>query len=297
MKKTLWEVNENLATLKTADEVLSATGLDFEVKKRKALMQTPKGFKVIPNTFVTCIEDELNTTFGIVSDRYKIVQNNEAFDFVTNLIEDNNFTVETGEMINNTVLIGGSIGQRYIEYKDMVIECKIAITNRHDGKGGIKVNILPIFNGKVLNIPIKKSKREFAVKHTTNVDSRMNNAKNTLDFSRSYFEMVINESNRLSVKEFTSDNKRQFVEVLFPMDEKLSKIKERNTITKREVMLSYLASAKNAWQVLMGVADYIATADPIRNAPTFEDSRRENIMNGDKLLDNAYEVLVKNLAK
>jgi hypothetical protein len=68
----------------SSDEALTISGLDWLVKQQP--IYTAQGH-LIPN-YKANVRDKDSSILGVVSDRYTIVQNFEAFEFTDNLLGD-----------------------------------------------------------------------------------------------------------------------------------------------------------------------------------------------------------------
>ena len=216
--KKLYEVNEELKG-RTIEEVLEICKLNWTVKQENLYLENGKK---IPNVKMNIREDN-EICLGIVSDRYKPVNNEEAFNFVDNLIKDHEIEVENAGCFNNgeNVYIIADIGSRYIDVIDKTVNCKLVFCNAHNGKGSIKVNVLPLIDNYPINIKAH-SKRSWNAMHTKSVSKKMDLANKTLDFSKNYFEALISDTNRYASIKVSDINKLAFIEAMFPMPSDVS---------------------------------------------------------------------------
>lgn len=124
-----------------------------------------------------------NSILGIVSDRYKVVQNEEAFQFTDDLLGEG-VTYETAGSLQNgkKVWMLAKMPHRYIISGDEITPY-LVVMNSHDGSSGIKVAMTPIrvVCQNTLNLALDNAKRIWTTKHTENVMSRVHEARETLD--------------------------------------------------------------------------------------------------------------------
>ena len=130
------EVKEALIS---ADALVYA-GLDWEVVQKNVYADdgTPiSGYKV--NTRSTD-----NAALGIVSDRYRVVQNSDAFQFTDDLLGAG-VTYETAGALQGgrKAWMLARIPQRYIISGDEIVPYMV-VMNSHDGSSGIKIAMTPI---------------------------------------------------------------------------------------------------------------------------------------------------------
>ena len=81
----------------TSADALHLAGLDWEVVQNPVF--TGDGFE-IPN-YKANVRNSDNSVLGIVTDRYKIVQNSEAFAFTDSIIDSGEVLYETAGSLRN----------------------------------------------------------------------------------------------------------------------------------------------------------------------------------------------------
>ena len=95
------KVGKSVEECKDVEQVLKASGLDYTVNMEQVYSFHNGGFyKPIPNRFVTTRED--GHTYDVVSDKFEIIQNKDAFDFV-NFIGDELTFEKAGETASGLV--------------------------------------------------------------------------------------------------------------------------------------------------------------------------------------------------
>lgn len=290
--KKLYEVNEELKG-RTIEEVLEICKLNWTVRQENLYLENGKK---IPNVKMNIREDN-EICLGIVSDRYKPVNNEEAFNFVDNLIKDHEIEVENAGCFNNgeNVYIIADIGSRYIDVIDKTVNCKLVFCNAHNGKGSIKVNVLPLIDNYPINIKTH-SKRSWNAMHTKSVSKKIDLANKTLDFSKSYFESLINDTNRYASIKVSNINKLAFIEAMFPMPSDVSERKYDNVSECKESLKGYI-NGDTAFDLIMAVSQYITNLSPKRRTKNFESNKFFSIINGYYLLDRAYDIINRTFMK
>ena len=129
-----------VGTAPTSIDALVLAGLDWEVIQKDVYTENGSliaGYKI--NTRSTD-----NAALGIVSDRYKVVQNEEAFQFTDDLL-GKGVTYETAGALQGgkKVWMLARIPHRYIIAGDEIAPY-LVVMNSHDGSSGIKVAMTPI---------------------------------------------------------------------------------------------------------------------------------------------------------
>jgi len=124
----------------SSEEALEKSGLDWKVIQRPIMTSTYdhiKGYKAN-------IRESDNRVLGVVTDRYKVVQNREAFAFTDALLGEG-VTYETAGSINEgrKVWLLAKLPDNYTMEGEQ-IEPYLVFSNTHDGSGAIKVAMTPI---------------------------------------------------------------------------------------------------------------------------------------------------------
>lgn len=284
MKNIFFNVNEDLKGLK-ATEVVSKMGLDYDIQQMPVYCNN----KRIPNTLAN-IRMDTEEVLGIVTERYTPINNMDSFEWVNELVGDINI-INAGELKGGkqTYLLA-DLQERYISSLDAEIECKLAFITNHDGMGAIKVNILPMVDGKILTLPIKYTRRSFKAVHQKSIRDKMANAQNTLDTAKSYMEAILKETVRLSSITFSDLQKDIFVGQVFPMDAGLSEAGYKHCEERREELLKYI-NGNTAFDFIMGVSTFINESTPQRKTKTGEVNRFAETIQNHPLIDRAYKII------
>ena len=123
----------------TSAEALRMAGLDWNVVQRN--IQVCGGAKI--QNYKANIRDSDGTVLGVVTDRYKIVQNAEAFEFTDSLI-GGEVRYETAGSLNGGRKIWLLAKLPETEIVGDKTEPYLCFTNTHDGSGAIRVCMTPI---------------------------------------------------------------------------------------------------------------------------------------------------------
>lgn len=161
----------------TSADALRLAGLDWKIESRDVL--TAEGL-VIPG-YKANTRDKDGAVMGIVSNRYSIVQNEEAFAFTDALVGEG-ITYETAGSLRGgkQIWLLGKMPDRKILGEDF--EPYICFTNTHDGSGAVRACMTPIrvVCNNTLNAALKQASRSWSTPHKGNVAARLEEARQTL---------------------------------------------------------------------------------------------------------------------
>lgn len=167
-----------------SEEALRLAGLDWKVEQKEVFTSdgTP-----IPG-YKANVRDCDQSILGVVSDRYQVVQNEEAFAFTDELL-DGGVRYETAGALQGgrrTFLLA-RLPQRFIIAGDE-ISPYFVIMNSHDASSSIKAAMTPIrvVCQNTLNLAFRTAKRTWMTKHTSNIMECIEDARITLQFAERY---------------------------------------------------------------------------------------------------------------
>lgn len=276
----------------TSADAIVAAGLNWTVKPLP--IYNSDGV-VIPG-FKANTRDSDNTVLGIVSNKYQIIQNNEAFDFTDSLIDDG-MTYETAGSLSNgkRVWLLGKMPKTDILNES--VEPYICFMNTHDGTGAIKVCMTPVrvVCNNTLNLALNSASRMWSTKHIGNINAKLVEARNTLGLVNTYMTELTKECESLATKNFDKDDLLKAFDTVFPINYATASPKKiRNTKDIRDSLVSCLNAPdvipfKNtAYGAMMAVTDYANHAIPFRDTTTYTENRWNKIITGHPFVDKMY---------
>lgn len=287
----------NVGHAHSAVEVLQEAGMDWDVVQKD--IHTEDG-DLIPG-YKANIRDSDNKTLGIVTDKYQIVQNKDAFAFTDALLGEG-VTYETAGVAQDgkKVWILAKMPEKYIIAGDEVSPYFI-IMNSHDGSCSIKAAMTPIRVAcqNALNLALRRAKRTWMTKHTANIHTRMEDARNTLFMANQYMTELgrgIDEIARIRL----SDRKvGEYMDQLFPVTEDMSHAQKKNSRRQLEDMRQRYFEApdlqgvgRNGYRFINAVSDFALHAEPIRRSKNYDENLLLKTVEGNPMVDRAYQMVL-----
>jgi len=270
-----------------SEEALKIAGLDWEVISEEVSTK----FGVIPNTFAN-IRTSDNSCLGVVSGKYQILQNKEAFDFTDNLIGGDVKYETAGSLFNGRrVWLLSKLPSTTIAGDK--VDNYVCFTNSHDGKGSVKVCITPIrvVCNNTLNLALNNAERSFSIKHFSDVKNKIQQARDVLQLTDVYFDNLAKVAEDYCNVSVNQDFINKLLEKVYPINDDMSNLSKSRILATRDGFIqAYLSPdiAKfkdTAWGVINAASDVAGHSVPIRNTKTFEENRWNKIMDGHPLLD------------
>lgn len=278
----------------SADALICA-GLDWRVEQKD--VYTGDG-SLIPGYKVNLRSSD-NAALGIVSDRYKVVQNEDAFQFTDDLLGEG-VTYETAGALQGgkKVWILAKMPQRYFIAGDEITPY-LVVMNAHDGSSGIKVAMTPIrvVCQNTLNLALSRAKRIWTTKHTENVLSRVHEARETLQLAEAYMGELGRGIDALSQIRLTDKKVMEFMQEFFPVTEDMPEIQRKNNLRLLDDMKRRYFDApdlfhvgRNGYRFVNAVSDFATHADPIRKTKNYSENLFLRTVEGNPMIDKAYKM-------
>ena len=272
----------------TSSEALRMAGLDWNVVQRN--IQVCGGAKI--HHYKANIRDLDGSVLGVVTDRYKIVQNAEAFEFTDSLI-GGEVRYETAGSLNGGRKIWLLAKLPETEIVGDKTEPYLCFTNTHDGSGAIRVCMTPIrvVCNNTLNLALGSARRAWSVRHTGDMTSKMHEARAGLEMANAYMDELSQTADRLANTAVTRDSLQEILDEMFPINED-STDRERQNIQKlkNEYMVCYFAPdilkfRGTAWGAVNAMSDMISHNTPRRKTANYRENNWGRIMDGHAMLD------------
>lgn len=277
-------------------DALELAGLDWRVVQRELV--TEDGIQVAG--FKANVRDQDNRVLGVVTDRYKVVQNDEAFAFTDELLGEG-ITYETAGSLQEgrRTWILAKLPQRYIISGDEITPY-LVFMNSHDGTGAIKAAMTPIrvVCQNTLNLALATAKRTWSTNHVGDIRGKLEDAKYTLLYADKYMAELGKSIDKLSRQKLTDKQVYEYIDELFPLVDNATEQQIKNLHKmKEEVRERYFLApdlqhvGKNAYRFVNAVSDFATHSKPLRERANYRESLFARTIDGNAMIDKAYSLV------
>lgn len=277
-------------------EALELAGLNWRVIQ-KALL-TADGH-LVPG-FKANLRDSDNQVLGVVTDRYRVVQNEDAFAFTDALLGEG-VTYETAGSLQNgrRTWILAKLPQNYIISGDEITPY-LVFMNSHDGTGAIKAAMTPIrvVCQNTLNLALKTAKRTWSADHVGDIQGKMEDARYTLLYADQYMKELGKAIDALRRIKLSDRQVQEYIDALFPLPENATEAQTKNTLRLKEDMKARYHEApdlkdvgKNGYRFINAVSDFATHSEPLRKRANYKESLFARTVEGNVMIDKAYELV------
>lgn len=285
----------------TAREAIVEAGLDYEVAsvpmfadlervqpeslrlalKTAAVQRDPipddDRYRIaVPTQYLNVRTDNLEP-LGVVSDRYRVVQNDAAFDFLDSLVAAGELRYEIagalgkGERVwmlarmpGDLLLPGDDRTSRYL-----------LLSNSHDGGTALRVHFTPVrvVCANTLCAALGRAGASgFTFRHVGNIEDKLNEARKVLGLAARYFDDFHAQAQNLAAAVLSDAQREAYFLALYPDPEKGDPAKQRQVRMTLWGLLDRgkgadLESARGtAWGLYNATAEYVDHHVPSRDS-------------------------------
>lgn len=270
---TFANIGTDVSELKTSDAVLTKAGLNYNVVKKDMYLQDVSGnWLNYPDKKFTVI-DGTDQVLGVVSSKYEVCQNRDAFSFIDYIGGDEvGFEyVKAGQTNGGLVYIIAKLPN--VTLLGDAITPYIIFQNSHDGLNSVKATISPlrIVCQNQFNVSFKESSNTVRIIHSSKMDQRMLAAREMMRDVASYMETFEETAENLVSKKISYDQVIKLFNDVFKYDP--VKMSPRQISNFEDARSEFLACYNNddnqnfkgtAWGVMNGAADYLTHHKSVR---------------------------------
>lgn len=297
-RRPVWSgLGTDISRCSNISEALFVSGLDFTVRQEN--IQTSEACPIPLDGFQANIKDD-GTPLGIVSTKYKVVQNADAFAFLDSLVKEGMKFERAGGLQNGRkVFVLARMPDKYIISGEH-ISPYIVFINSLDGTGSIKILMTPVrmICLNMLNLALRSAVRSWSAVHSGNVSYKLEDAKNTLLYADRYMQELGVTIEELKQQPVSDAKVLELVDVLLPTNDSMSDTQRKNVGLQREDLLERYFHApdlamlnRTAYRFINAVSDHASHADPIRRRENYNEALFNRSVEGNALVDRAYHLL------
>ena len=178
--------------------------------------------------------------------------------------------------------------------------CSILFSNTHDGSGAIKIAMTPIrvVCNNTLNLAMSSAKRSWATKHMGDMQSKLDEARETLGFANKYMIALNEEAERLAQIKISDAELEAIFDAMFPIDTENDSNRKIENIKalKANLFTCYgmpdISQYRNTvWGVINAATDLAAHVAPARMTSNYQENNWAKIMTGHPFVDALYNKL------
>ena len=268
--------------------VLRDAGLDYKVIKKPAKVRIGGRDRRVPGDYYTMRKDE-SKLYGKVTDKYNIVQNVDAFNFVSYMGDDLIFE-RAGETAGGMVFIIGKLpdvdilGDRFTPH--------VIFSNDFKTERSIRAAICPlrIICQNQFSFAFKDANNTVSVRHTRNANERLKEAKIVLKANADYMKQLTTMAEGYARMQVSPRQIDMVLDAMFPVRADDASDKVRKLIREKERFAERFREAYNApdnyyfrgtaWGLINAYADCMTHDTPQKKRENWEENQFSKVSFG-----------------
>ena len=297
VRETPWHgLGTKVLEAPASKDALQLAGLNWRVLQEPIYTATEE----LIDGYKANVRDSDRKVLGVVTDRYRVIQNDEAFAFTDGLLGEGVKYETAGSLQGGRkVWLLAHMPHEYIISGER-ISPYLLFSNTHDGSGAIKVALTPIrvVCQNTLNLALAGAKRSWSMIHTGDIKEKMQEAKDTLFLAEKYMDELGKEFEALRMKKLTDKQVMEYIEILLPIEDGSTPQQEKNMKRLREDMkIRYFDApdlqevGKNAYRFVNAVSDFATHAEPLRRTANYKENLFSRTVDGNPMIDKAYQMV------
>lgn len=210
----------------TVAEAIERSGLGWQVKREPIAVDRGDAAasdwsvprcEAIPGYYAT-VRQDTREVLGIVGERYRIVQNQEAFQFVDQLLGSAMHFETAGSLNGGRRIWVLARLPEHIEIGGDPVRPYVLLMNSHDGSTAVIAATTPVrvVCQNTLNWGLARAKQRFSIRHTEQISRRVHEARRVLELSINYYEQFKLDGDYLASQQFTDRQLRRVLDTLYP---------------------------------------------------------------------------------
>ena len=278
-------------------EALRIAGLNWKVLQEPVYTENDE----LIQGYKANVRDSDRKILGVVTDRYKVIQNEEAFAFTDALLGEGVRYETAGSLQEGRrVWLLARLPREYIIAGERISPYMV-FSNTHDGSGAVKTALTPIrvVCNNTLNLALRTAKRSWSMIHTGDISGKIEEAKNTLFLADEYMSALGKEFENLRGIRLSEKQVMDYIEILLPVEENFTTQQKRGIERLREDMrMRYFDASdlkdigNNGYRFINAVSDFATHSTPRRKTANYRENIFARTADGNPLIDRAYQMVL-----
>ena len=278
-RTTTWHaIGKSVEECKSMEQVLRQSGLDYEVVKITVL--SAQG-DVLPNRFVTARpEGDGLHYYDVISDKFEIIQNRDAFDFVSYMGDEVQFE-KAGETKSGMVYVIAKLPQ--VDILGDAFTPHVLFRNGFTGKVKITAAICPLrlVCQNQFNFAFKNTQNAVTIRHVRNAEAKLAEAREVLKMSADYMQELNAMAEQYAGIKLSPEQLSKVMDWMFPMEnaEAMNAFKRHQLEEARAKFMAAYNTGDNsnfrgtAWGIINAYTDFITHKVPTGNVETRDEGK------------------------
>jgi len=313
-KPPWWDLGYKVSDhLMNSEEMMKAAQIDWSVEQHPIYIHRPvenaDGSITVVNQQIPGLANvraDNHFHLGNVSEKYKVVQNKEAFDFVDQLHMDGIIKYESAGSLKGGkfVWVLAKMPQEFEVVAGDKLEQYILFTTAHDGSRAVRVmpTSVRVVCWNTLSLATANESKGLSIRHKGNIFDKLADAKKCIMNAQGKFNEFHDNAQKLTTVKFDIEQLQAMTELLFPREK--GKNDTRRAKARASIMAAFTDDPQNidgvrgtAWAAFNAITQYVDHNSGYKgsNTEAKAEARMDSVLFGanSRLKSNALKTMVK----
>lgn len=277
------------------EQVLKTSGLNYIVEKEPVFLDLNNGV-VVPNRYATVNSN--GKIYDVVSDKFEVIQNQDAFDFVNYMGTDITFE-KAGETAGGMVYIIAKLPD--VDILGDTFTPHVIFRNGFSGKYKITAAICPlrVVCQNQFNVSFKETGNTVTIRHVANANAKLQEAREVLKKSADFMDVLNRRAQILASTKLSPRMLDNVLDNLFPIEglEDMNAFKRNRIVTARDAFMAAYESDDNqnfkgtAWGIVNAYTDYITHKEASGQIQTRDEGKFVKVTFGTPSVNHIIDVV------
>jgi phage/plasmid-like protein (TIGR03299 family) len=236
------------------------------------------------------VRQDTRAVLGIVGERYRIVQNVDAFAFIDQLLGSSMQFETAGSLHGGRRVWVLARLPEHIEVGGDPVRPYVLLMNGHDGSTAVVVASTPVrvVCQNTMTLALDRARRRYSIRHTEKVREHVHQARRVLELSVDYYRQFKALGDRLASERCTEGQLRRVLELLYPSgtDDVSDRARRSREQTRRRIVELFMHgdtrgnAPASKWAAINAIVEYSdwirpAGSDGQRFARAIDDGPRK----------------------
>lgn len=267
----------------TVQEILNTSDLNYTVEKRPLYITGPNNENLIVPGKSATVRTDTNQVLGVVSNKYNICQNEDAFNFIDSVAVDTEIKFQkAGTTSTGLIYIIGQLPE--VQVLGDTFTPHLIFQTSHNGLSTIRTTICPLrmVCQNQFSMSFKDSPNTVSIQHSGLQQVRLKQASDLLKSTVNYMEVFKDNAESLAALKLGDDNSiKNIINGFFKSAKEQIDFTEKQQTLLEEKTNALFAAYKSednqnfqgtAWGLLNGFTDYTTHSISKKQMPK-EDSK------------------------
>jgi phage/plasmid-like protein (TIGR03299 family) len=275
----------------TAKEAIEAARIDYEVHKVPIALAGELSRKIIDGKYAT-VRKDTNDVLGIVSEKYNIIQNKDAFTFFDEVVGEGQAIYHTAGALGKgeKIWIMAKLPKEIVIAREDIIEKYLLLVNSHDGTTALTMYFSPVrvVCQNTLTLSFRKMAEKIGIRHTESYRQKISEARRILGITQKFYQEFEQDVQKMVEYKLTESQASFFFDrILKGHDIRKKESTKYMNEMKTLIRLFYEGQGnqiaeveKSLWAAVNAVTEYIDHYKPVKKEESFSENRIRSILLG-----------------